>query len=164
MLLNISIVVLTFAAMEFVAWFTHKYVLHGWLWWLHKSHHVRHDHALERNDFFFLYYAAIATVFFILGSKNMDWRFWVATGVTLYGATYFLLHDVFIHQRIRIFGKTGNRYLKALDMAHKMHHKTQERDGSESFGMLLVPMKYYKLAFRKGKTSPPAPLQSERGE
>lgn len=146
--LKITIGLAAFATMEFVAWFTHKYVLHGWLWWLHKSHHVRHDHTLERNDFFFLYYAAIAMVFFILGSETMDWRFWVAIGVTLYGAAYFVVHDLFIHQRVRIFGKTGNSYLKALDMAHKMHHKTQERDGSECFGMLLVPMKYYRLALR----------------
>ena len=149
MLLNFILVLGAFVGMEFVAWFTHKYVLHGWLWWLHRSHHVRHEHAFERNDFFFLYYAAIATVLFIIGSDEMTWPFWVAVGVTLYGLVYFLLHDVFIHQRIKLFGKAGNAYLRALNMAHKMHHKTTGRNGSESFGMLLVPLKYYRLALQK---------------
>jgi len=149
MLTNIGIVLLTFIAMEGVAWFTHKYVLHGFLWFLHKSHHVRHNHALERNDLFFTFYGTLATVFFIYGSENLDYRFWIATGISIYGLTYFLVHDIFIHRRLKIFDKTSNVYLKALDMAHKVHHKTPEKDGSESFGMLWVPIKYFRLAGRK---------------
>jgi beta-carotene 3-hydroxylase len=156
MLLNALIVLLTFLAMEGVAWTMHRYVLHGPLWFLHRSHHVRHDHAFERNDFFFLFYGSLATVFFILGSENFDWRFWVATGVTLYGLVYFLVHDLFIHQRVRLFGKTGNRYLKALDMAHKVHHKYTEPEGGEAFGMLLVPKRFFQLANRKKQTIQPA--------
>lgn len=143
MLANICIVLVTFVVMEGVAWFTHKYILHGFLWFLHRSHHVRHNHALERNDLFFAYYGVLAMLFFIYGSKNMDYRFWIATGISLYGLTYFLVHDIFIHRRIKLFKKTTNPYLKALNMGHKVHHKTTERDGSEVFGMLWVPVKYF---------------------
>ena len=39
--------------MEGVAWFTHKYVMHGFLWVLHKDHHDRSNHSpFEKNDFF----------------------------------------------------------------------------------------------------------------
>ena len=29
----------TFLFMEFMAWFSHKYIMHGFLWSLHKDHH-----------------------------------------------------------------------------------------------------------------------------
>ena len=48
--LNIGIVVATFFFMEGVAWFTHKYIMHGVLWSWHKSHHTVHPHKLERNS------------------------------------------------------------------------------------------------------------------
>lgn len=149
MLSNIGIVVATFICMEGVAWFTHKYVLHGFLWFLHRSHHVKHDHALERNDLFFSFYGTLAMLFFIYGSEDLDYRFWIGTGITLYGLTYFLVHDVFIHRRIKMFNKTSNVYLKALNMAHKVHHKTEEKEGSQAFGMLWVPVRYFLLAKRK---------------
>ena len=41
MLINILIVLGTFIFMEGVAWFTHKYVMHGFLWSWHKSHHKK---------------------------------------------------------------------------------------------------------------------------
>ena len=49
---------LTFVFMEFVAWFSHKYIMHGFLWSLHKDHHLKdHKSWFERNDFFFIFYA-----------------------------------------------------------------------------------------------------------
>ena len=146
MLLNIGIILLTFVGMEVVAWFTHKYIMHGFLWFLHRSHHTRHPHALERNDWFFVYYGVLSTVLVVAGSEQLDYRFWMGIGIGLYGLVYFLVHDVFIHRRLRLFGKTRNTYLKALDIAHKVHHKTPGRVGSESFGMLWVNVKFFKLA------------------
>lgn len=146
MLLNIGVVILTFISMEGVAWVTHKYLMHGFLWFLHRSHHHRHPHALERNDLFFVYYGLLSTLFVIYGSKHLDYRFWMGVGIGLYGLVYFLVHDVFIHRRLRLFGKTRNRYLRALDMAHKVHHKTNGRAGAESFGMLWVDAKFFKMA------------------
>lgn len=147
MLTGIGIMLLTFVAMEGVAWLMHKYVLHGFLWFLHKSHHTRHNHAFELNDLFFAYYGTLAMLFFVFGSDPLDYRFWIGAGITLYGLAYFLIHDVFIHRRIKFFGSTSNVYLKALNMAHKVHHKTQGKDDSESFGMLWVAPRYFKSAY-----------------
>ena len=48
----------TFLMMECVTWFTHKYVMHGFLWNLHEDHHKKdHDSWFERNDAFFIFYA-----------------------------------------------------------------------------------------------------------
>ena len=55
--LEIFIVFLTFAAMEWTAWLAHRYLMHGLLWFLHEDHHVKTPGALEKNDTFFLIFA-----------------------------------------------------------------------------------------------------------
>jgi beta-carotene 3-hydroxylase len=143
------ITLLTILLMEGKAWLMHKYVLHGFLWKLHRSHHVPHKSWFEWNDFFFMYYGILAMLCFICGSLYQDFLFWVGAGISIYGAAYFLVHNLYIHRRLKIFGKTVNFYLRALDIAHKMHHRTRGRDGSESFGMLWVHPRYFRLAKQK---------------
>ena len=53
----VLIVVGTFLLWEGVAWFTHKYIMHGMLWRWHKSHHTVHNHTLEKNDLFALVFS-----------------------------------------------------------------------------------------------------------
>ncbi|HRN37798.1 MAG TPA: beta-carotene hydroxylase, partial [Flavobacteriales bacterium] len=66
---NIGIVAAVFVAMEFVAWAMHRYVMHGFLWVLHRDHHKRdHHHVLERNDAFFLVFAVPSMCFFLAGA------------------------------------------------------------------------------------------------
>ena len=57
------------------------------------------------------------------GYDNLDYRFWMGIGVTAYGFTYFLLHDVFIHRRGKFLDKIDNSYFQAMRKAHKVHHK-----------------------------------------
>ncbi|WBA42230.1 sterol desaturase family protein [Hymenobacter canadensis] len=147
----------TFLGMEFVAWFMHRFVLHGPLWFLHRSHHVRHPHRFERNDFFFLFYGSLSALLIIYGAPEKDWRFWMGVGIAAYGTLYFFVHDVLIHGRMRFWRKSRNTYLRALNMAHKMHHKANTRDGSEEFGLLWVSPKYFELAVRR-----PAPTRTLR--
>jgi beta-carotene 3-hydroxylase len=68
----------------------------------------------------------------------------IGLGITFYGLIYFLIHEIFIHQRIKMFRNTKNRYLKALRRAHKIHHKHLTKEDGECFGMLIVPFKYFK--------------------
>ena len=142
----IGITLSTFGFMEFWAWFMHKFVQHGPLWFLHRSHHVRHPHPVERNDLFFLIYGAISAALFITGDNGGRWWFWVGVGIACYGTVYFFVHDVLIHGRLRFWKKSQNTYLRALNMAHKTHHKTTGRDGSAEFGLLWVSPKYLELA------------------
>jgi beta-carotene 3-hydroxylase len=58
--------------------------------------------------------------------------------------SYFLVNDIFIHQRFKIFRTANNRYAKALRRSHKMHHKHTGKYDGESFGMLVIPFKYLK--------------------
>ena len=145
-LLWIAVFVATFLMMEGMVWFTHKYVMLGFLWKLHKDHHKKdHKHWWERNDLFFVFYAVVSIGFFLL------WRYeavWIALpiglGILAYGIAYFTVHDIFIHQRFKIFRNANNRYAKGVRRAHKMHHKHLGKDEGECFGMLWVPFKYFK--------------------
>lgn len=145
-LINILIFIGVFAGMEGMAWATHKYVMHGFLWYLHADHHKRdHDSVFERNDAFFIFYAAVSIGNFMLWSYQIfDYGLAVGLGILAYGLTYFLVHDVFIHQRLKWFRNANSRYAKALRRAHKMHHKHLGKDHGECFGMLLFPLKYLK--------------------
>ena len=148
LLLYILITLGTFLAMEFVAWFAHKYVMHGFLWYLHKDHHQHEPGFWEKNDAFFLIFAIPSATCYIVGSAvaGMFPLFFVGVGISLYGIAYFLVHDIFIHQRFKIFTRTKNKYLKAIRKAHKVHHKHLGPEDGQCFGMLVVPPKYIQEA------------------
>ena len=144
---HILLVLIAFVAMEGVAWFTHKYIMHGLFWKLHQDHHHKESAGFfEHNDFFFLIFAlpGIAGLFWGM-QHDFNWAFWCGLGITAYGLAYFLVHDIFIHQRFRIFRNSNNAYFKAIRRAHKMHHKHLNKEDGECFGMLWVPFKYFKM-------------------
>ncbi|MFL5763235.1 MAG: carotene hydroxylase [Bacteroidia bacterium] len=135
----------TLAGMEFAAWFTHKYIMHGILWRLHRDHHTGSKHLLEHNDWFSLLFSIPSFLLIFFGLKyGSAVTASVGFGMAAYGALYFLVHDVFIHQRIKLFRNAENSYLKALRRAHRMHHKYTTRERGESFGFLLVSKKYFR--------------------
>lgn len=139
--------------MECATWVIHKYVMHGFLWVLHRDHH---DHstegAFEKNDYFFVIFATPAIALMYFGSlNNFDYLFYIGLGITLYGMSYFFVHDIFIHQRIDFLKNTQNPYLLAIRRAHKQHHKHLGKEEGECFGFLWVPVKYFKMYFNKAK-------------
>lgn len=151
-LINILLCIATFLTMEFMAWFTHKYVMHGFLWVLHKDHHQPEKGWFERNDTFFVFYAVISTSLFMSWSEGIfQYGLSMGLGILLYGIAYFAVHDVFIHQRLSWFKRTDNAYFRAIRKAHKVHHKHLGKEEGECFGMLLVPLKYFKEALKVSK-------------
>ena len=146
MLLYIAVFIATFCGMEFMAWFSHKYIMHGFLWVLHADHHKKdHDSWFERNDAFFIFYAVVSMGFFVLWQQQiLAVGLAIGLGIFAYGWTYFLVHDIFIHQRFKLFRNANGKYAKAVRRAHKMHHKHIGRNKGECFGMLWVPLKYFR--------------------
>lgn len=143
---NFLIVLAAFLSMECVAWFTHKFVMHGLLWSLHRDHHKKEVYGFfEKNDYFFLIFAlpGIAGLFFGM-QHHYNFLFWIGLGITIYGFTYFFVHDIFIHQRFKIIRNLDTNYFKAIRRAHKMHHKHLSKEHGECFGMLWVPFKYFR--------------------
>jgi beta-carotene 3-hydroxylase len=147
-LVNILTVLATFVGMECVAWLAHKYLMHGLFWFLHHDHHQRDDRDFfEKNDYFFLIFATPGILCLYFGLRDdYSTLFWIGTGISLYGMAYFLVHDIFIHQRFKIFRNTDSFYLKAIRKAHKVHHKHLGKHDGECFGMLWVSFKYFREA------------------
>ncbi len=146
MMLNVLIIFMAFMGMEFMAWFTHKFIMHGSMWHFHKDHHDHsNDSFFEKNDIFFLIFAIPSWLGIMFGAlQGFDFKFYIGIGILLYGIAYFLVHDVIIHQRFKWFSKSENWYVKGIKRAHKMHHKHLEKNDSENFGMLIVPIRYFK--------------------
>lgn len=137
-----------FILMEGVTWLTHKYVMHGFLWYFHEDHHQPgYPHVFEKNDFFFVIFAIPSILLFYFGfaHNGLNYLFFIGLGILFYGMAYFLVHDVLIHQRFKWFKRTKNKYLIGLRKAHKRHHKHLGKEHGECFGMLFVPPKYFKI-------------------
>jgi beta-carotene 3-hydroxylase len=143
-MIYVLVTLLVFVVMEGITWLTHRYVMHGFLWYLHEDHHQKGPGFWEKNDAFFVIFAIPSWLCIMLGSMNQNyWVVSIGAGIALYGFAYFLVHEVIIHQRIKIFTRSNNRYIRAIRWAHKMHHKHLHKEEGESFGMLIVAKKYW---------------------
>ena len=134
----------TFLSWEFVAWSTHKYIMHGFLWTWHRSHHTVHNHALEKNDWFAVVFSIPSILLFVISTTvyKSPYLFSVAVGIVCYGVFYLVFHDIIVHQRIKWRPKKRSSYLSRMINAHYIHHSRHTKENCEAFGFLIVPKKY----------------------
>jgi beta-carotene 3-hydroxylase len=151
----IALFVAALLSMEAVAYLTHRYLMHGPLWCLHRSHHLPHRHRLEWNDLFGLLFAVPSIILIDLGARQgHSLLLPIGLGMTGYGVIYFLFHDVVVHRRLRLPRVPQTPYLRRIIKAHLVHHRTHQRNGAESFGFLYAP-----TTFRE---RPPSTSRSRR--
>jgi beta-carotene 3-hydroxylase len=142
--LNLFLTLAVAVFMERVARFTHKYVMHGFLWVLHKDHHHPTHRGWQKNDLFAVFFSLISMALIVTGV--LLWRLPVVAvglGMALYGAGYVLFHDVMFHRRIpaiRIRARTP--YLRRIVRAHSAHHKVSDRTKGIAFGFLYASKEY----------------------
>lgn len=147
---------ITFLVMEAITWCTHKFVMHGFLWNLHEDHHQPEENQVfEKNDLFFVIFAIPAMALMYLGTFNPELKhlFFIGLGITMYGFAYFFVHDIIIHQRIKILTRSNNFYVVAIRKAHKVHHKNRYKEDSKCFGMLWVPISFFREALISTKNA-----------
>lgn len=134
----------TFLLWEFIAWFSHKYIMHGFLWKWHRSHHTVHDHLFERNDLFALVFSipCIGMLYYATLVYYNPYLISVGIGIFCYGVFYFIFHDIIVHQRIKWRLVKKGRYLERLINAHYIHHSKHTKEGCEAFGFLIAQKKY----------------------
>jgi beta-carotene 3-hydroxylase len=128
-------------AMEAVAYVAHRWVMHGFLWSLHKSHHAPRTGRFEKNDWFAVMFALPSIVCIYFGVEagwHPAWM-WVGIGIALYGAIYFGFHDVIVHRRIVHAYVPKSAYMKRIVQAHRLHHVVGSKHGCVSFGFLWAP-------------------------
>ncbi len=130
--------------MEFISWATHKYIMHGFLWNLHKDHHqVDHSKFTQKNDWFFLIFAIPSILLISYDIKNLTLLFFIGVGIACYGFAYIIVHEIIIHKRLPFLQRLKGNYIKTIRRAHRIHHKTKGKYGASCFGMLIVPKKYW---------------------
>jgi beta-carotene 3-hydroxylase len=130
----LAAVVVAFVAMEAVTYATHRWVMHGVGIVLHRSHHRVRSEGWEANDWFPVVFAALGLTAAALGTNvgSLSLLFPVSIGAASYGVAYGLVHDVYIHRRVRLF-RSEHALLERLKAAHELHH----RFGGEPYGMLF---------------------------
>jgi beta-carotene 3-hydroxylase len=136
---NLIIFLSVFLGMEGVAWATHKYLMHGGLWNLHESHHRPRQSWFELNDLFGLFFSLISMGLILAGTFSYAPLLYIGLGMAAYGLVYFLVHDVLVHRRLEHGFVPRNGYLRRIYQAHRLHHATQGKEGSVSFGFLYSP-------------------------
>jgi beta-carotene 3-hydroxylase len=127
------VVLLAFVVMEAVSYLAHRFVMHGFGMGWHRSHHRRTESRFEKNDLFPVVFAAVTILAMTAGATlpSLHALYLVGIGVTLYGAAYAFVHDVYIHARLgRLPELRPFEWLKA---SHRIHHLF----GGEPYGMLL---------------------------
>lgn len=141
----VVILSMTFIAMEGVAWLMHAYLMHGPLWFLHQDHHQPTGSQWQKNDLFILAFAVPSYLMIHFGAYELAA---MGYGILIYGVVYGIVHEVIIHRRFPWF-RIRSLYLKGLILAHHDHHKVKVRLGAYNFGMLLVPLKYFKTSLQR---------------
>lgn len=142
-IIYISTILIVFIFMEGVAWFLHKYVMHGFGWYLHEDHHRPHKKKIEKNDVFGLLFSIISFLFILSGSlSGFDIKFAIGIGITMYGFAYLLVHDIFFHKRIKIKFRPKSNYIKRVLHAHSIHHQKSTANKGICFGFIYASKKY----------------------
>jgi beta-carotene 3-hydroxylase len=131
----VELVVVAFVLMEPVAYLAHRNLMHGRFgqgW--HRGHHQVRTTTFERNDLFPVVAAAFTIVLIAAGTfaDGAASLAWVGAGITLYGAAYLFVHDLYIHRRVAAFTWTWAP-LERVREAHRIHHLW----GGEPFGFLF---------------------------
>ncbi len=150
--INTCIVLGTIVAMEGIAWGLHKYILHGFLWFIHEDHHRPRKGKFEKNDLVAFVFAIPSWLCMMYGIiHGLDFKLYIGIGIAIYGLFYVLFHDGLIHGRIKVFQNPKSVYLLGCKIGHHAHHMHDKspdynKDNDVAWGMLWVPRVYFKKA------------------
>ena len=126
--------------MEFVAIFTHKYIMHGPGWFLHKSHHLNKIHKsrkFELNDLYFVIFSLPSICAIVYGFVSINYFFLsLGFGILIYGLIYLVFHDIVVHRRFGLKFNMKNDYAKKVIASHMKHHSCKNKRGASNFGFL----------------------------
>lgn len=138
-----SVAVVVAVGMEPWSRIVHDRLWHGVLWPIHRSHHpepMSDGLRLEWNDLFVLMHVAVAVgtglvavhwVPGLLGAAMLG----VAVGMSMFGMSYFVVHDGLAHGRLPVRFLLRFRWARRIRAAHEIHHRT----GGAPYGLFDGP-------------------------
>jgi beta-carotene 3-hydroxylase len=139
--LGLVLFVATVIGMEAFAYAAHRWVMHGFGWVLHESHHRPRTGKWELNDLYAAIFA-LPSIVLLMGTPHFGWWTgfaWIGGGIAAYGVIYAGFHDVIVHQRIPTRYLPRSPYMKRIVQAHRLHHVVETKEGNVSFGFLVAP-------------------------
>lgn len=132
----------TFAVMKGITWLTHRYVMHGFLCYLHKGSRRENSGFFKKHNTILIIFAIPGWLCIMPGSMNHAyWAVSIGAGIALYGLAYLTVDGIIIHQRFKLVDQCYNRYIKGFCLIHMMHHRHLGKEERENFGMLLPAKK-----------------------
>lgn len=136
---------LGFAGMEIISYLVHRFIFHGLLWEIHRSHHEPTHGLFESNDLFSIFFSGVSMYLMYLGigTPLESPAFGMGSGIAAYGVLYFIIHDLFAHKRFMPF-KSDSRIMRLIRYAHQRHHQSIDKEGQEPYGLFLFPYDKYK--------------------
>jgi beta-carotene 3-hydroxylase len=150
------LVCLAFILMEPITYLTHRFVMHGFGFFLHRSHHRRNISGWEANDWYPVMFASVVCFAMFVGANGIPALYPTGIGVTLYGAAYGIVHDIYIHRRIPLFKRELPGFNKLAER-HELHH----RFNGEPYGMLF-PLLPKTLKARAAQVDEHSDIQSRK--
>lgn len=136
--------------MELWARALHHHLWHGPLWFLHESHHREREGHLELNDVFAVLHAGVGIALILFGCVGpVGWlrelAFGAGLGMSLFGMSYFLIHDGVVHGRLPVAALDAVPWIHRLVVAHRAHHRT----GAHPYGLFLGPQEALQVSRRR---------------
>ena len=143
--MSLIYVFMGFLGTELFSIFLHRYIFHGPLWSIHKSHHLPRKGHFEENDLFSLFFALVSIVLMAIGVFQSEYLhcLWIGLGISIYGGLYFVAHDLMAHNRYFPL-KAKNPLLKALVRAHRHHHQRVDKPGQGPWGLFIYRYNLYR--------------------
>ena len=134
----IILTICAFAAVEVFSYTAHRFLFHGILWKIHRTHHEAAKGAFELNDIFSAIFALCSILLMVFAEKPLinSIAFPIGLGISIYGFVYFIIHDFFTHRRFLPF-KSSSKLLLIIRAAHQRHHQTTEKIGIAPYGLFI---------------------------
>ncbi|WP_393971787.1 hypothetical protein OXIME_000370 [Oxyplasma meridianum] len=138
-ILDTIVFFIAFFGMEGAARLMHKYVMHGFLWSIHKDHHIDMGHKFQRNNLFGLFFASISVAFFVTWAKTGNTVFASAgLGMAMYGLANLVVHDMIMHNSyLHLRDRKHSKYVTNLIAVHNMHHQNDGKNKGVNWGFLF---------------------------
>lgn len=149
----IALTIFGFVAVEIFSYAAHRFLFHGVLWKIHRTHHTARKGAFELNDIFSVIFALFSMFLMIFAEKPFIYSisFPLGLGISIYGFVYFIVHDFFTHRRFLPF-KSNGKLLLTIRAAHQQHHQTTEKNGIAPFGLFIFDYARFSEKFSAAKT------------
>lgn len=134
----IGLTIFSFVAVEFFSYAAHRFLFHGILWKIHRTHHEATKGAFELNDIFSAIFALCSILLMVFAEKPLinSVAFPIGLGISIYGFVYFIIHDFFTHRRFLPFA-SNSKLLMTIRSAHQRHHQTVEKNGIAPYGLFI---------------------------